>query len=128
MVPEIKTVEDLNAFLMKEVTGGLTPEEYVRKWLFGKSIHSRNMLVNLNAREIRKMKSFLRTQQNNRCAICGRPQEEQTRPMVLDHNRHTGEVRGLLCTSCNTGLERFDDSIPELLSAILYLLKNKVKV
>jgi len=37
--------------------------------------------------------------QNGVCAICGRP--ELNRRLCIDHNHTTGEVRGLLCTSCN---------------------------
>jgi hypothetical protein len=40
--------------------------------------------------------------QSSRCAICGRTCE----PLMLciDHDHHSNRVRGLLCTSCNTGL------------------------
>lgn len=56
--------------------------------------------------------------QLNRCAICEVP---FTKSPHVDHNHETGEVRGLLCGPCNTGLGMFKDSISNLLHAIKYL-------
>lgn len=52
-----------------------------------------------------------------RCAICGLPEK------AIDHNHATGEVRGLLCGSCNTGLGFFRDS-PKLLRKAAEYLKT----
>jgi hypothetical protein len=38
--------------------------------------------------------------QDGVCAICSRPPKE--RPLHVDHDHTTGEVRGLLCWLCNT--------------------------
>jgi len=61
-------------------------------------------------------------EQGGGCAICG-----ETKPLkgknylCVDHCHETGEVRGILCHACNTGLGKFKDS-PELLhTAINYL-------
>lgn len=35
------------------------------------------------------------------CAICGTHQDDLTQRLAVDHNHETGEIRGLLCTSCN---------------------------
>lgn len=58
--------------------------------------------------------------QNNRCKICGKycPEDEN---FPVDHNHRTGEVRGILCTSCNIGLGGFRDNPDLLLEAIQYL-------
>ena len=37
--------------------------------------------------------------QDGVCAICGRPPKKQR--LGVDHNHRTGEIRGLLCTTCN---------------------------
>lgn len=54
--------------------------------------------------------------QNNRCLICS---EEAN--LVVDHSHLTSEIRGLLCTKCNTGLGMFRDNTLFLESAINYL-------
>lgn len=56
-------------------------------------------------------------EQNYSCAIC---REFMKKPMV-DHDHKTGEVRGLLCTLCNSGLGFFRDRIRFLAAAIVYL-------
>lgn len=56
------------------------------------------------------------------CGICRRSPAEAGLPrLVVDHDHVTGHVRGLLCTTCNLGLERFRDDPALLASAIRYL-------
>lgn len=64
--------------------------------------------------------------QGGGCAICGRPETEASgnHTLHVDHCHKTGKVRGLLCSACNHGLGRFDDSVDRLSSAILYLLRH----
>ncbi len=51
------------------------------------------------------------------CPICDRAEQI----MVIDHDHHTGAVRGLLCSRCNVGLGLFCDD-PDLLGrAVAYL-------
>lgn len=57
--------------------------------------------------------------QNGKCAICNTTFVDKT-PCV-DHNHTTGEVRGLLCTTCNAGLGLFKDDLALLYSAKHYL-------
>lgn len=53
-----------------------------------------------------------------KCEICG---GRDGRELCVDHNHETGEVRGLLCSTCNTGLGHFKDSVEKLGNAIQYL-------
>ncbi len=54
------------------------------------------------------------------CAICGRAEFNGRRPHV-DHDHLTGEVRGILCHNCNTGIGLLGES--NLLRALEYLGK-----
>ncbi len=60
--------------------------------------------------------------QNGRCAICGTEINQKT--CRIDHDHTTGKVRGLLCTSCNTGIGLFKDSSNIILNAAEYLKSN----
>lgn len=60
-------------------------------------------------------------EQNNRCYIC---EKEDWRNLAVDHDHLTGEVRGLLCSTCNTGLGQFRDSVDLLFKAIEYVKRD----
>ena len=65
--------------------------------------------------------------QKGRCAICGRHQSEFKKQLAIDHDHETGELRDLLCGTCNNGLGCFLDDPATLLAAIAYLMKwNKL--
>lgn len=56
------------------------------------------------------------------CPICGkRTIAGLTSKVDLDHNHLTGEIRGWICDSCNTGIGRFKDDVQLLKSAIKYV-------
>ena len=58
--------------------------------------------------------------QEGGCKICGwTPPKEKS--LCVDHCHDTGEVRGLLCNHCNSGLGYFRDNQEVLFSAIAYL-------
>lgn len=57
--------------------------------------------------------------QNGMCAICS----TSFLKLHVDHSHKTGEVRGLLCGSCNRGLGLLKDNTEFLLKAIEYLNK-----
>lgn len=65
-------------------------------------------------------------QQRGLCDICSQPEtaidtKGKLKWLCVDHSHSTGELRGLLCNSCNTALGKFGDSKEVLLSAIKYL-------
>ena len=64
--------------------------------------------------------------QNSACPICEVEISEtlgykQKRPVVVDHNHDTGEVRGILCSMCNMMLGQARESTTILYKAIVYL-------
>jgi hypothetical protein len=68
--------------------------------------------------------------QNGKCMIC-----EIEKPLHganpadtlhIDHDHITGQIRGLLCTSCNNGLGRFKDT-PELLRKAADYLERRTE-
>jgi hypothetical protein len=62
--------------------------------------------------------------QNGRCAICGIEENNAPRgSLFIDHCHISGEVRGLLCHFCNTGLGNFKDDTENLKKAQWYLNK-----
>lgn len=58
------------------------------------------------------------------CPICKKTTIVGISKIVLDHNHSTGNVRGWLCESCNTGIGRFDDKIEIIKHAIDWLEKT----
>lgn len=57
--------------------------------------------------------------QDYACPICEEPLDELL--LRVDHNHATGEIRGVLCVSCNLGLGKFQDSALILDKAAQYL-------
>lgn len=65
-------------------------------------------------------------EQHNTCDICKEElSSDRYNHFAIDHDHSTGDVRGLLCTKCNTALGGFGDSTIVLQNAIDYLNKYK---
>lgn len=58
-------------------------------------------------------------QQGGMCAICDGESE-----LCVDHNHITGQIRGLLCKSCNLSLGLMKDSVTTAQAAVNYLKKH----
>lgn len=56
-------------------------------------------------------------QQGGKCAICGR----RSIKLHIDHDHASGQVRGLLCMTCNTALGKFGDNVDWLIEAARYV-------
>ena len=57
------------------------------------------------------------------CAICRK--KENGKGLAVDHNHQTGNVRGLLCQNCNTGIGLLNDNIQILQKTIKYLKQGE---
>lgn len=60
----------------------------------------------------------LLSDQKGACPLCSKAIYDK---YVVDHNHETGEVRGLLCPSCNQALGKFQDDAAIIRAAIDYL-------
>jgi hypothetical protein len=60
-------------------------------------------------------------EQKKRCAIC-----DMEAYLVIDHNHQTNQVRGLICSQCNTGIGLLGDSPERLMKAVEYLTQADV--
>ncbi len=70
-------------------------------------------------------------EQDNKCAICKQKETRKSRTegkicaLAIDHCHKSGEIRALLCHSCNIGIGGFKDNINLLESAIQYLKQHE---
>lgn len=67
--------------------------------------------------------AIMSEQQDNKCSICLTPTKTNV-SLCVDHNHDTGEVRGLLCQPCNSGIGFLKDDPTILARAINYLLEK----
>lgn len=69
-------------------------------------------------------KMFL--EQGGCCKICKINQSKLRRALAVDHNHITGQIRGLLCDTCNAGIGylKADDGIQLLNNAITYISES----
>ena len=63
-----------------------------------------------------EQREWIIKKQRSMCLLCGK-----TKILVIDHDHATGEIRGALCSPCNTGLGMFYDDKHLLNSAKAYL-------
>lgn len=67
----------------------------------------------------------MRIDQNHKCKICEVDElNAGKKGLVIDHNHETGQIRGLLCGSCNRALGYFKDRLDILNKAVNYLSKK----
>ena len=81
-----------------------------------KLIYQRVLKYNISEEELKEL------MKTKGCEICG---EEFTDSKFthIDHCHETNEVRGILCSNCNTGLGKFKDNPDLLYNAIKYIKK-----
>ena len=62
------------------------------------------------------------TCQGGGCAICGVTKANRAGHLLMvDHNHATGQLRGLLCNSCNSAIGYLDEDLARIQRAIAYL-------
>ena len=66
--------------------------------------------------------------QDFKCAICEKTEEKSGRKLSVDHCHTSNNIRGVLCTACNTALGKFKDDVHLLEMAIKYLKEHKALI
>ena len=61
--------------------------------------------------------------QNGKCKICGK-KPDGDEYLHIDHDKVTGEIRGLLCSTCNKGLGMFKEQPKNFKKAAEYIMEN----
>lgn len=59
--------------------------------------------------------------QGAKCAVCSKPWNGHTKKFPVDHDHVTGQVRGIVCWTCNTALGAFGDNLDSVNKFSLYL-------
>jgi hypothetical protein len=96
------------------------PEEKAKRAAYGRNVRLRQYDMTVQDYD------DMLTAQNGECAICGAADNGKLGgSLPVDHNHETGEVRGILCHSCNVGLGHFGDDPDRLVAAAAYLLSRK---
>ncbi len=64
--------------------------------------------------------------QEGKCFICERHAKQFRNALAVDHNHKTGEIRGLLCQSCNRvlGLLKVDSDLALVNRMLFYITKD----
>lgn len=105
--------------------------ESTRRWRDRPGNRERN---NTRAKASNKLRAYglsteaiaaLLASQGGGCAICRSELQIGTRNCHVDHDHATGANRGLLCSSCNTGIGLMRDNEEILLSAVRYLRRSR---
>jgi MinD superfamily P-loop ATPase len=68
----------------------------------------------------------MQDRQFNGCAICKQPCKTD-RELAVDHNHKTGQIRDLLCHSCNVVLGLVNENEDILINMIDYLKRHSKK-
>lgn len=67
----------------------------------------------------------LLARQKNRCAVCKSKAPYGSGDWHIDHDHVTGQVRGLLCSKCNTGIGMLNDDPKVITAALRYVTRHR---
>lgn len=100
-------------------------KEYINRWRKNKGlVRSREQHLWTNYKIRLTEYERLLEEQGGKCAVCESPSTDGE-CFCVDHDHSTGEIRGLLCKSCNFGLGFFKDSTERLMKAAEYLRRGR---
>jgi Autographiviridae endonuclease VII len=68
-------------------------------------------------------------EQGGVCAVCALPETRiitgSFKSLDVDHNHETGEVRGLLCTACNSALGLLSEDTDRIIALLDYVERHR---
>lgn len=97
----------------------LTPEQRKNKREKAREYH----LKRLYGIDLEGYNKLLK-EQDHRCYICNKHENEFKKKLHVDHNHSTGEIRGLLCYNCNHNIVRKTTDPEIALKLYQYLQKH----
>lgn len=100
---------------------------YLKNWGLLNKKRRQDYMLFFNFGITREQYDDILRRQKGCCAICGRHSDEFTKRLAVDHDHHTKEIRGLLCSYCNRsilGRHRRDKGGNLLLAAYNYLMQE----
>jgi hypothetical protein len=65
--------------------------------------------------------------EQGRCCACCLNTDSGEAPWHIDHDHQTGLIRGILCSSCNTGIGQLGDDLRSLQQAVTYLQAHEAR-
>ena len=87
-----------------------------RKWKKAIPLKNKKIFIKNNPKP--KIGSF-------HCPVCNKIKPVLNNTSVaIDHNHHTGKIRGYICLACNTGIGQLKDDVNILKRAIKWLQKT----
>ncbi len=90
---------------------------YLRRKNNGTSCYNRLYQLKSRYGILEQEYNSLLFEQDHCCKIC----KKKDKKLCVDHDHKTGNIRGLLCRDCNSGLGMFKDNTEIMLQAIKYL-------
>lgn len=97
-----------------------------RKWYHSKGKYlKQSQTYNISVEDLKALYENTKV-----CEICGKTEESKTSldghayGLVVDHNHKTGELRGLLCRNCNSGIGLLQEK-PEVLKLAIQYLEDR---
>ena len=101
--------------------------EVARQWRAATGYARKDLLRKLYGITLEQYQELLAAQ-DGVCAICRQPPRGKRKFLVVDHDHETGQIRGLLCVTCNIGLGALRDRTDLLQAALVYLEQARILV
>lgn len=97
-------------------------KDQAKRWRETNKIHRQCSRFGISIEYYQKLLQI----QDHKCAICHTTNPRGRGNWHIDHCHKTHKVRGLLCTTCNTGLGHFKDDPDIIRLALAYLLRDEI--